>query len=60
MDENIKADVMREKVKKLYTRKDRKEYLTACKFCKGRDLNTPEIPAGLQTKVILENPKFSE
>ena len=60
LDENIKADVMREKVKKLYTRKDRKEYLTACKFCKGRDLNTPEIPAGLQTKVILENPKFSE
>ncbi len=60
LDENIKADVMREKIKKLYTRKDRKEYLTACKFCKGRDLNTPEIPAGLQTKVILENPKFSE
>ena len=60
LDENIKADVMREKIKKLYTRKDRKEYLMACKFCKGRDLNTPEIPAGLQTKVILENPKFIE
>jgi organic radical activating enzyme len=60
LDENIKADVMRENIKKLYTRKDRKEYLTACKFCRGRDLNTPEIPAGLQTKVILENPKFSE
>lgn len=60
LDENIKADVMREKINKLYTRKDRKEYLTACKFCKGRDLNTPEIPAGLQTKEILENPKYSE
>ena len=60
LEENIKADVMREKIKKLYTRKDRKEYLMACKFCKGRDLNTPEIPAGLQTKVILENPKFIE
>ena len=60
LDENIKGDVMRKKIEKLYTRKDRKEYLTACKFCKGRDLNTPEIPAGLQTKVILENPKFSE
>lgn len=60
LDENVKMDEMREKIYKLYTRKDRKEYLTACKFCKGRDLETPEIPAGLQTKEVLKNPNYSE
>ena len=43
-------DEMREKIYKLYTRKDRKEYLTACKFCKGRDLETPEKFIGLVNK----------
>jgi len=50
---------VKSKLIKLYTRKDRSEYLTACKYCKGRDFNTPEIPAGLQTKEVLDNPKFN-
>jgi len=50
---------LKNKLKKLYTRKERKEYLTACKYCKGRDFNTPEIPAGIQTNKILTNPKYN-
>ena len=52
-------EVFKDKLKKLYTRKERNEYLTACKFCKGRDFNTPEIPAGIQTNKILINPKYN-
>ena len=47
-------ELVKSKLIKLYTRKDRSEYLTACKYCKGRDFNTPEIPAGIQTKEVLK------
>ncbi len=59
LDKDLDQIKLREKITKLYTRKDRKEYLSACKYCKGRDFNTTEIPAGIQTKEILKNPKFN-
>jgi len=57
--DNTDLKIIKSKLIKLYTRKDRSEYLTACKYCKGRDFNAPEIPAGIQTKEVLENPKFT-
>ena len=60
LDESIDKIHMKEKIKKLYTRKDKKEYLEACKYCKGRDFSTAIIPAGIQTQNILQNPKFSD
>tara|TARA_Y100000590_G_scaffold432803_1_gene549212 strand:- start:1359 stop:2666 length:1308 start_codon:yes stop_codon:yes gene_type:complete len=58
--DNISKYEMKEKIRKLYTRKDRKEYLLACKYCKGRDLHTPEIPAGIQTSIPLKNPEYND
>ena len=59
LKENIDKIHMREKIKKIYTRKDKKEYLEACKYCKGRDFSTALIPAGIQTPEVLRNPNYS-
>ena len=58
-DDKITLKDLKSKIEKLYVRNNKSRYLTACKYCKGRDFNTNEIPAGIQTKKRLENPKYS-
>tara|TARA_B110000438_G_C15808768_1_gene648637 strand:- start:226 stop:1560 length:1335 start_codon:yes stop_codon:yes gene_type:complete len=49
-DKNIDISKIKEQLFNLYTRKDKKNYITACNYCGGRDPNTPEIKAAVQTR----------
>lgn len=50
-DPKINDDIIKEQLLSLYTRKDRKDYISACNYCGGRDHNTPVIKAATQTKL---------
>jgi len=55
-NENEDIATLKTKLAHFYTKRDRKNYLTACTYCKGRAYNTPKIKAGIQTKEILPLP----
>lgn len=57
-DEKEDVVALKAKIESLYTRKGKKQYLTACGYCGGRDCSTPEVPAGVQTKTIIPLPSF--
>jgi len=50
-DPKINDDIIKDQLLSLYTRKDRKDYISACNYCGGRDHNTPVIKAATQTKL---------
>ena len=45
---------LRQKIEQFYKKKD---YLTACSYCNGRDYNTPNIEVAIQTKKSLRIPQ---
>jgi hypothetical protein len=47
---NKSLSSLKAEIKYLYTRKERKQYLTACTYCAGRSYLTPDIKAAIQTK----------
>ena len=50
-DSQISDEEIKNQLKSLYTRKDRKDFISACNYCGGRDHNTPTIKAATQTKL---------
>ena len=50
------SDIIRNKIQNLYFKKD---YLTACHYCNGRDYTTPVIETAIQTKKPLEIPAIA-
>jgi len=58
-NEHQTSDFLRAEIQKLYTREERRQYLEACNYCRGRDFSTPEIPAAIQTKEVLPLPSLA-
>ena len=50
-DKSIPLKEIKSQLESLYKRKDKKQYISACNYCGGRDFSTPEIKAAIQTKI---------
>ena len=54
--DNKNIEEIRKDIIKLYTKK---QYLTACSYCNGRDYTTPIIKAAIQTKSVIKIPELT-